>query len=51
MIVWAIAMIVAGVLAGIFAPILFVIAVAGVLLLILSLVRGRPGTRSPNRPE
>jgi hypothetical protein len=50
MIVWAIAMIVAGVVAGIFAPILFVIALAGVVLLILAVVRGR-GARAPNPPE
>lgn len=55
MLLWAIVLIVAGTITGIFAPVLFVVAAAGFVLLILALVRGRQRAQAaappPNRLE
>lgn len=51
MMLWALTLIVVGVLVGIFVPIMFLVAAAGFVLLILVVARGRRSTPSPNRPE
>ena len=51
MIAWAIALIVVGVLVGIFAPVMFLVAAAGFVLLIVAVARRGRGAPSPNRPE
>jgi hypothetical protein len=51
MIFWALALIVVGVLVGIFVPIMFLVAAAGFVLLIVVVSRGKQRASSPNRPE
>lgn len=51
MMFWALTLIVVGVLVGIFVPIMFLVAAAGFVLLIIVVSRGKRGTPSPNRPE
>lgn len=48
---WALALIVVGLLVGMFVPIMFLVAAAGFVLLILVVARGRRGASSTKPPE